>query len=189
MGPIPTTRSKFMIIAGTGHRPDKLDGYELLANLRLLGFARFILDQVKPNKIISGMALGWDQAIAQAAILEKIPFVAAIPFSGQESVWSEELQHNYKYLIKRAAEVVTVSNGDYAAYKMQLRNEWMVDNCDMVLALWNGFSYYVVLTRFHQFHHDDYPIAGKWFNLLPLPIFRLGTVYYFISSTAGIPTA
>ena len=36
------------------------------------------------------------------------------------------------------AEVVFVSEPGYAAWKMQVRNKWMVDNSDLVLALWNG---------------------------------------------------
>ena len=26
----------------------------------------------------------------------------------------------------------------YAVWKMQKRNEWMVDNCDAVIAVWDG---------------------------------------------------
>jgi uncharacterized phage-like protein YoqJ len=28
--------------------------------------------------------------------------------------------------------------GDYAPWKMMLRNKYMVNNCDVLLALWNG---------------------------------------------------
>ena len=31
-----------------------------------------------------------------------------------------------------------VSNGPYTSAAMQVRNEWMADHCDVLLALWNG---------------------------------------------------
>jgi uncharacterized phage-like protein YoqJ len=33
---------------------------------------------------------------------------------------------------------VLVSPGGYAAHKMHVRNKWMVNKCNKVLALWDG---------------------------------------------------
>ena len=35
-------------------------------------------------------------------------------------------------------EIVIVSGKGYAPWKMQRRNEWMVENSEGVLTLWNG---------------------------------------------------
>jgi len=43
-------------------------------------------------------------------------------------------------LLKRAARIVHVCEPGYAAWKMQRRNEAMVDACTHVLALWDGSS-------------------------------------------------
>lgn len=129
-----------MIMAGTGHRPNKLGGYGLHITNRLIAVASEALQTYKPDKVISGMALGWDQALASAAVLNKIPFIAAVPFIGQERMWPPSSQVIFKELCGKAEQVVIVSPGEYSAAKMQTRNEWMVHHCDTVLALWDGTS-------------------------------------------------
>ena len=129
-----------MIVCATGHRPNKLGGYGLDVKTKLEQLAFTWLEEHKPDKAISGMALGWDQAFARAAIELNIPLVAAIPFIGQEQAWPDSSQKEWKRLVDAAYEVVIVSEGGYAAWKMQKRNEWMVDTCDLVLALWDGSS-------------------------------------------------
>jgi hypothetical protein len=76
-----------MILAATGHRPDKLGGYDLSIYRKLVGLAYSYLRKQTPDVVISGMALGWDQAVAEAAVKASTPFIAAIPFRGQESKW------------------------------------------------------------------------------------------------------
>jgi uncharacterized phage-like protein YoqJ len=84
------------------------------------------------------MALGWDMALAEAAVELGIPFVAAVPFEGQESAWPPASQVDYRNLLGMASEVKIVCPGKYAAYKMQVRNQWMTNNCDLLLVLWDG---------------------------------------------------
>lgn len=129
-----------MIVAFTGHRPDKLGGYTL-PNPIYNNVCRQIeaqLRELKPEKIISGMALGVDQWAAYIAFKNKIPFVAAVPFKDQDSVWFQESKLAYAKLLAKAVEVVIVSEGGYSAHKLQIRNEWMVDHCDKLIAIWDG---------------------------------------------------
>ena len=127
-----------MIVAGTGHRPNKLGGYTRDAQTRLFNTAIKSLEHLQPTKLISGMALGWDQALARACVELNIPFIAAVPFAGQETVWPAASQREYRELCEAASDFIIVSPGGYSAAKMQIRNEWMVDHCDRVLALWDG---------------------------------------------------
>ena len=128
-----------MIIAGTGHRPNKLGGYSDVAFDALCEIIHDWLDEnPRVEKIISGMALGWDMALADTAVVRGIPLVAAVPFVGQERMWPDKSKRIYQELLSGASEVVVVSEGEYAPWKMQIRNKWMVDNCDTVLATWNG---------------------------------------------------
>ena len=58
-----------MIIAGTGHRPNKLGGYGRYVFMRLVTVAtRWMEEQLDAGKEIeygiSGMAIGFDQALA-----------------------------------------------------------------------------------------------------------------------------
>lgn len=127
-----------MIVAATGHRPEKLGGYGTdLAALRT-ELAMEWLHSRGATRGITGLALGWDQDVALACYELGIPYIAAVPFAGQESRWPERSQRVYRWFINRAAEVVIVSPGEYSAHKMQVRNIWMADRCDTLLALYNG---------------------------------------------------
>ena len=125
-------------LAATGHRPGKLGGYSSEADARLRNLARLVIETVSPIECISGMALGWDMAFAEAAILLGVPLCAAVPFVEQPSQWPEASQHRYFEILDRADRVFMVCPPGYSAKKMQIRNEWMVDNSDMLLALWDG---------------------------------------------------
>lgn len=127
-----------MIVAGTGHRPNKLGGYDDETFARLVFTAKRALKVLGATHVVSGMALGWDMALAQAAYELNIPFTAAVPFKGQQSRWPLKSQLQFKQLLERASHVVIVCDGEYASWKMQKRNEWMVDNSTVMLALWNG---------------------------------------------------
>lgn len=127
-----------MIIAATGHRPDKLGGYGEAVFNRLVKGAVLYLEEERPSKVISGMAQGWDTAWAVAAWHLKIPFIAAVPFASQAAIWPELGQRRWSALLKEAAEVVIVCKGEFAAWKLHKRNYWMVDHCDKLCALWNG---------------------------------------------------
>lgn len=126
------------VIAATGHRPDKLGGYNKLVDRNILIVATMHLKLNMPRVVISGMALGWDQAVAEAAINLKIPFVAALPFAGQEGKWPGIAKKRYRDLLQQAERVDVVSPGYFEHWKMQKRNEWMVDHCTELMALWDG---------------------------------------------------
>lgn len=129
-----------MIVAFTGHRPDKLGGYKL-PNPTYLRVCRKIdktLRELQPTKVISGMALGVDQWAAYIAYKMGIPFLAAIPFEKQDAKWPAQSKATYNRLRKLASEEVIVSPGGYSNEKMQLRNEWMVNSCDKLIGVWDG---------------------------------------------------
>jgi uncharacterized phage-like protein YoqJ len=128
-----------VIVSVTGHRPPKVGGY---GNNSLRSC---ITDNLKDALVeanatlgISGMAIGVDQWFAQACLDLSIPFLAAVPFVGQESRWPTPAQIRYRQLLAKAAEIVHVCDPGYARWKMQARNEWMVDRCDRLIAVWDG---------------------------------------------------
>ena len=132
-----------MNLAATGHRPDKLGGYGDWVFTRLVHLAETYLKS-RPEilkhdiTVISGMALGWDTAWATAALNLKLPLIAAVPFFGQESQWPEQSQARYLNILDKAEHVEIVCEGGYDPSKMQIRNEWMVDQCNELVALWDG---------------------------------------------------
>lgn len=135
-----------MIIGITGHRLGKyLGGYtfpnkvtDKVTKLLRRTFNELSESILEPNlTIITGMAIGTDMIAAQLAVDMELPFIAAVPFIGQEKVWPEEHQKQYKSLLKKAKEVKIVSEGGFAGWKLQKRNEWIVDNCDVLVAVWH----------------------------------------------------
>lgn len=130
------------IFAATGHRPKKLGGYGNDVFDRLVILAETFLRKKKPDSVISGMALGWDQAFAQAAINLGIPFTAAIPCLGQESRWPQPSKTKYHQILEQARTTHLCFKGSWAENRgcMQVRNRWMVDNAHSVVALWDGTS-------------------------------------------------
>src|SRR5690606_9600422 len=97
-----------------------------------------IFKEFNPDAIISGMALGYDQIGAVIAIRMGIPVIAALPFKGQEKSWPEKSQKTYHKILNKCEEVNIVSDGGYEPKKMYLRNEYIVNNCDMLIACWDG---------------------------------------------------
>lgn len=126
-----------MIIAATGHRPEKLGGYGEAVRDRLRALAAGYLKAEAPLTVISGMARGWDQAFAEAAIELRIPFIAAVPFEGQHHRWQPDGQRHFEWLCSKAALVKIVSHRP-GSRAMQQRNEWMVDQANKICALWDG---------------------------------------------------
>jgi uncharacterized phage-like protein YoqJ len=130
------------ILAATGHRPNKLrnewDGAGPMS-LWIQDEMKKIVLREKPDIMISGMALGVDQIWAELAIMMNVPLIAAIPFRGQESIWSPPQQNKYKILLKKARHVENVSGeSHYARSFMDKRNEWMVNKCTGLVVVWDG---------------------------------------------------
>lgn len=127
-----------MIIGFTGHRPKSLPGtYSPSTYLALYDTADFLLSYYRPQAVISGMALGWDMAVAECAINQGISLIAAVPFEGQEKRWFKADQNKYWQLLNRASHIEIVKNNGYSLQAMQLRNQYIVDNCDRLMALCN----------------------------------------------------
>jgi len=127
-----------MTICGTGHRPPALGGYSKDILRALIDLATVWLASNKPGKVISGMALGWDTALAIAAIRRGIPTHAYVPCPGQSRRWPEEHKMRYLKILAKCSSVLTAHPKGYTPECMQRRNELMVDDADLVLALWNG---------------------------------------------------
>lgn len=144
-----------LVVAGTGHRMDKLGGYNQGAEKKVLEVARHAISTAKPSRVISGMALGWDTALALAALESRVPLIAAVPFEGFDSKWPTPSRRVYQSILEKAQEIVVIDKvndgryqelnnnippGVYSPIKLQTRNVWMVDNCELLVALWDGSS-------------------------------------------------
>lgn len=129
-----------MKIAVTGHRPNKLWGYDL-NNPKYKDLYLCIQKVLITNKCdyaISGMALGVDQVFAICAIKNKIYLECAIPCLKHSKMWKKESVDLYNKILSKSQKQTLVSPTAYNNVCMQIRNEYMVDNCNILLAVWDG---------------------------------------------------
>jgi len=128
-------------IAVTGHRPDKLGGYYAFDNFRAIRrHMRDFLEQAPDGELflISGGALGIDQFWIEVGLHLDLPVIACLPFQGYDSKWPLASQQEYGKLLDKCYDVRYISAPGYAPSKLQIRNEYMVDECDVLTAYWNG---------------------------------------------------
>lgn len=172
-----------MNICFTGHRPNKLFGYDLNDPKYIKLYNKIIntlINICNTNNdtdytFYFGGALGIDQlafsCIEYIQFLEdgrkiknnientnnvsskiiNIKLILAIPFEKQYIKWQTKDIQKWKSQCNRANEIIYVDTlekykarynpvpvGDYHPSKMQLRNIFMVDNSDILIAVWNG---------------------------------------------------
>jgi len=125
-----------MRVAFTGHRPERLGDR---VNDVYTAIQTFMQNE-NPSLVISGMAGGVDQLAAGWARALRIPWVAAVPFIGQQSRWPKRHQDVYFKLLEDASRIEVISES-YSKDVYQKRDEWMVDNCDLLVAVWDGKKY------------------------------------------------
>lgn len=131
-----------MIVAGIGHRPERLPGrYERASPERVELFQRIreVVRIVGVTRGRTGLALGADQDFALACIELGIPFDAIIPFEGFDSLWDLEHRALASWLQGHPLATVTVLQpGPYARWKLAARNQEVISPAEAVIAVFDG---------------------------------------------------
>lgn len=128
----------------TGHRPDKLGGYNDFENLRgaLMLKMRDFFTEKGVTTLVSGMALGTDQWAAETALEMGIKVTAMIPCLNQDKMWPDLARTHYYGILDRIrfaqGHIIYVSLRDYEKGCMHRRNLEIVNSSDEILAVWNG---------------------------------------------------
>lgn len=117
-----------MRIAATGHRPARLRGEEKF----IKEWINEIFTQYDCTAAISGMAQGVDQIFAQAAIEKNIPLICCYPY--RKNFFHQE----EKKILNKAKDIKFISEIYTGNRVYWLRDKYMVDNCDLLLAVWDG---------------------------------------------------
>lgn len=130
-----------MLVGVTAHRPQSIDNDFSLTSPKwewiskeLKGF----FEDINPTVVVTGMALGGDMLAAEVAFDLDIKVRAVIPFEGQESLWEEDQKKRYHEILKNCFDVFYTAEGGYANWKLHARNHFIVDNTNVMCAIWNG---------------------------------------------------
>lgn len=146
-------------IAFTGHRPDKLVGYErdlytgFTKDLACMLYDKYYIAGVR--KFISGGAQGFDQLAFWAVekmrrynALTDIQNIVYVPFRGQERMWKDEgcfSKSDYQKMLSFADNVVILEKTAFTRSEvvsaLMRRNREMVDSADAICALNNDSNW------------------------------------------------
>lgn len=127
----------------TGHRPNRLGGYNesnpiaLRVKATLSAHLLQLLADHPDLELITGLAQGVDTWGAEIGIENNIPVHAYLPFTGQQSRWPKAAQDKYFDLLTKCKSSKFISS--VASEQAFLdRNDAMVRDCDMAIAVWDG---------------------------------------------------
>ena len=135
--------------AFTGHRPQNLpfrfnesDKRCVTLKKQLRKLIVYLIEQYNVTHFISGMDIGVDMYAAEIVLdlKTKYPHItleSAIPCETQAAKWSEPLRDRY-FKIAEQCDKETMLQTQYTPDCMQKRNRYMVDQADVLLAVWNG---------------------------------------------------
>ena len=120
-------------------------GHRLLPREKLPGITQRLSAQVDAliaqgvTRFLSGGALGFDQ-LAALVVLNKrenenkpVELVIVQPCRDQSKAWNNQEKQLYENILSRASQVVCLSE-HYFNGCMQIRNRYMVDHADYVIA-------------------------------------------------------
>ncbi|MDE7087098.1 MAG: DUF1273 domain-containing protein [Clostridia bacterium] len=134
------------VCAFTGHR-------DITEEIDLNGLDSRLQEVVENGytTFLCGMARGFDLIAAEAVLKLKeqnqdIKLIACIPCPGQERYYSFGEKDKYRRVLKKCDEVNILSDRYYTGC-MQMRDRYMVDNCDLVFAYCkrnSGGTYYTL---------------------------------------------
>ncbi len=125
----------------TGHRPDKMEfGEKEIKQL----LEKAIDDAISEGYVtfITGMAMGTDIWAAEIVLERRktnrdLHLICALPHPNFESRRSMREKIRFNKIIKKA-DLVTEINDHYFTGCYQVRNEWMVDRANLLIAVFNG---------------------------------------------------
>lgn len=101
-----------------------------------------LIEEDGVSYFITGMAMGIDMYAAEIVLDLKVKYPgiqleSAIPCETQANQWPELLRERY-YNIASQCDKETMLQTHYTPDCMQKRNRYMVDQSDIILAVWNG---------------------------------------------------
>ncbi len=134
-------------VSFTGYRDHKLPFFgeddPILEEFRKK-LSDLILDLIGKGarEFYCGMALGVDTYAAEAVLKAKerfpeVKLIAVIPCSGQDKLWADDQQCQYRELLALCDRVISISD-KYEGGCMLKRDRALVELCDILVAVYDG---------------------------------------------------
>lgn len=130
-----------MNIGFTGHRPNRLGGFNDQARQRLYKFVSNQMLRIEDeHTVYHGCALGFDMAVATAALDQGHRVVSCIPFLGFNARWPLSSVLELDTILNRSNEVIIVVSEqewakEHAPIALNQRNNFIVDNTSQLYAM------------------------------------------------------
>lgn len=116
-----------MRIVITGHRTEKLAPYDFNWIQTAIDDTLVEIKTKEKNLLAySGMASGVDLHFCKSCLILGIPYIACVPFEGQDNTMSVRDKEIREALLRSAKEI------------KEVKNSWMVEHCDVGIAVWNA---------------------------------------------------
>ena len=131
----------------TGHKPPELGGYDpnpvtdrVKAKLAaLLGAER----QLHPDVVVlTGLGLGAEQLVAEAADAAGVPYVAVLPYPDPDSQWPAASRRRFADLLARSRDTVVLQqmkpdSRQQAGAALRRRDAWLARTGDEAVVVWD----------------------------------------------------
>ena len=121
----------------TGHRPQGLNqAQRIYIKAVLPAIVEELAKDYRVDTLLSGMAQGVDLIWAGIARQSSLQLEAYIPFPDQTKGWDTEWV-NYREGLMDYASFIHQASNYYATWAFHKRNDMMLDDCDVVVAVWD----------------------------------------------------
>jgi hypothetical protein len=134
------------LVLVAGHRPGELGGYgdnPVAAGVRTrLGEMLAAMREVDgPFTVVSGLRLGAEQLGAEAALEQKVPLVAVLPYPEPDSPWPPESRRRFAGLVAQAKKAITLdrkspTSKQAAGMALGKRDAWLARQVDAAVVVW-----------------------------------------------------
>lgn len=145
--------AEIKVVAFTGHRPESMTRNPITQEKLAFEVGKVLRQAINDvyhkygaRTFISGMARGVDTWAAQQVLFlrdthdnpgEPIRLICATVHQ-QTALWSKEDKETYDRILAKADQVEIIGDGQDVRADLLQRNRWMVDNSEMLIAVWNG---------------------------------------------------
>ncbi len=125
-----------MIITGVAPKLWEADSNPTAPSEDLIYLVKRYLRSKKASYVFTGLTSSLDFALAIGSIEYQIPFATVVPYQGFERPMDRDARLRCHWVMHRSNHVEVFSDSPQKSPTLNNRYKWMIDQADLVLALW-----------------------------------------------------